>query len=340
MLKPGLIQIYTGPPDFVNYAPLGLMLRASGRNLRTLYVAFKQAAYGDVLELAASRLEPNLVVGRSMGMDPGSQTPPVRGRVLETFQNAQASVLEGRFDMVILDGLLDPGIQEIVEKGELLEFTQKKPAHVELVLTGSADDEIIQRADLVTDMRVHKGTGSRTPAGADIDGSIEVVTGNGKGKTTHCLGKAMVAALSGVSAFVLQVIKSPRLYGEIKGMKKIPNLETRTMGEGFLDQQGEGTRKRHAAAARRAWEVWLRELYSMKYGLLVLDEINIATYYHLISPDRVREMLFLKPEGLHLMLSGREAHPEVAAAASTVIEMKEIKHPYKRGVKAREGIEF
>jgi cob(I)alamin adenosyltransferase len=78
----------------------------------------------------------------------------------------------------------------------------------------------------------------------------------------------------------------------------------------------------------------------MKYGLLVLDEINIATHYGLIRGERVKEMLFLKPRQTHLLLSGRNAHPEVTEAASTVIEMKEIKHPFKKGVKARKGIEF
>ena len=84
----------------------------------------------------------------------------------------------------------------------------------------------------------------------------------------------------------------------------------------------------------------LREIFSLKYGLVVLDEINTASHYGLVNPLRVKEMLFLKPRRVHLLLSGRYAHPAVIEAADTVLEMREIKHPYERGIKARRGIEF
>jgi cob(I)alamin adenosyltransferase len=71
-----------------------------------------------------------------------------------------------------------------------------------------------------------------------------------------------------------------------------------------------------------------------------MDELNTATSHGLVNPDRVRELLFLKPQNLHLMLSGRNAHAEVLAAAASVIEMREVKHPYTKGIKARKGIEF
>ena len=74
--------------------------------------------------------------------------------------------------------------------------------------------------------------------------------------------------------------------------------------------------------------------------MIVLDEINIATYYGLINAERVREVMFLKPEKLHLLLGGRNAHLEVREEATSVIEMREIKHPYRKGIKARKGIEF
>jgi cob(I)alamin adenosyltransferase len=74
--------------------------------------------------------------------------------------------------------------------------------------------------------------------------------------------------------------------------------------------------------------------------MLVLDEVNVAIHYGLINWERVREMLFVKPEGISLLLSGRYAHPEIKEAATAVIEMKEIRHPFNRGIKARKGIEF
>jgi cob(I)alamin adenosyltransferase len=84
----------------------------------------------------------------------------------------------------------------------------------------------------------------------------------------------------------------------------------------------------------------LREIFSLTYRLIALDEINIATNLDLVHPNRVREMMFLKPRNLHLVLSGRNAHPEMIKHASAVFEMREIKHPFQKGIKARRGIEF
>jgi cob(I)alamin adenosyltransferase len=112
------------------------------------------------------------------------------------------------------------------------------------------------------------------------------------------------------------------------------------MGEGFLFADTAAQLRKHHRAARRAWEECLREIFSLKYGLVVLDEINTATYYGLVHGERVREMLFLKPHDLHLLLSGRNAHLEVTEVASVVIHMREVKHPFTQGVTARKGIEF
>ena len=144
----------------------------------------------------------------------------------------------------------------------------------------------------------------------------------------------------GIRSTILQFIKSPKAYGEVKAMKKLPYLGIRSMGEGFLNIQPAASDRKHMEAARKAWEDCLREIFSLKYGLIVLDEINIATYYGLIHPERVREMLFLKPRKLHLILSGRNVHLEVRKGASSLIEMREIKHPFQKGIKARKGIEF
>jgi cob(I)alamin adenosyltransferase len=172
------------------------------------------------------------------------------------------------------------------------------------------------------------------------EGAVEVVTGNGKGKTTYCLGKAMLTSCLGIRCTFLQFIKSPQPYGEIAAIQTFPNMDIKTMGEGFLRLDSPVQEKRHVEAARRAWEECLREIFSLKYGLVVMDEINTAAHYGLVSPNRLRELLFLKPRNLHLILSGRNANPEVMNAASAVIEMKEVKHPYHKGIKARRGIEY
>ncbi|MFO7986629.1 MAG: cob(I)yrinic acid a,c-diamide adenosyltransferase [Desulfatiglandaceae bacterium] len=346
MLNTGLVQLYygvcAGASDSTNYAPFGLAMRACGRNLRTLIIGFSPADYWIPLKRAASFLAPYLVIDCALveGLEPDLSPSAERG--IEGFRKAEQSLAEGRFDLIILDGIMRLVVQGIFKAADILRLMRDKPGHVELVLTGfGADDQIIQQADLVTEMVVRRDP-RHVPSSAMIEGrdSIKIVTGNGKGKTTYCLGEAMVAACSGSHAFVLQVIKSPRLYGEIKGIRKIPHLEVRTMGEGFLDHGPAEPGEKHLQAARSAWAVWLQELYSMKYDLLVLDEINIATHYGLIPWERVKEMLLLKPEHLRLLLSGRDAHPEIIETAETLIEMREVKHPYKKGVKAREGIEF
>jgi cob(I)alamin adenosyltransferase len=210
-----------------------------------------------------------------------------------------------------------------------------------LVLTGNeVSHELVERADLVTEVTTYPPENSAGENDHDFLHPTEVVTGNGKGKTTYCLGKAMLMSSMAIRTLILQFVKSPKAYGEVKAAEKLPHLEIKTMGEGFLNRQGAASNKKHVEAARRAWEECLKETFSLEYRLVVLDEINVATHYGLVNPERVREMLSMKPKKLHLILSGRNAHPEVARAASSVVEMREIKHPYKKGIKARRGIEF
>jgi len=295
--------------------------------------------------MATIFLKPNLVIEYL-----GDKTIPSDGKwgretidkINQSFQNAEKALYSGGFDIVILNGINQILKENIVSFDHILELMEKKPDNVELVLTGpGASEEIIEKADLVTEMVIH--TLKETPAKDYNDegiAPIEVITGNGKGKTTYCMGKAMLMSCMGIRSTILQFIKPPKAYGEVKAMEKLPYLEIRSMGEGFLNIQSAASDKKHIKAARRAWEDCLREIFSLKYGLIVLDEINIATYYGLIHAERVREMLFLKPQKLHLILSGRNAHLEVQEGASWVVEMREIKHPFRKGIKARKGIEF
>jgi cob(I)alamin adenosyltransferase len=270
---------------------------------------------------------------------------PNRTKTDEIHQALQeaARVLKNRaYDLVILNDINQLIRQGIVPVEDILELMKEKPEPVELVLSGpGAPDEVLDPADLITEMvcdspqkNPDKDDEQRSPA------PTEVVTGDGKGKTTYCLGKAMLMSCMGIRSNMLQFIKSPKAYGEVRAAGKLPFLELKTMGEGFLKAPGEAPDQKHLDAARRAWEACLREIFSLEYGLIVLDEINIATYFGLINPGRVREMIFLKPQNLHLILSGRNAHEEVLTEATSVIEMKEIRHPLKSGIKARRGIEF
>ena len=325
MLKKGLIQVYTGSSEQINFAPFGLAVRASGHEFRTLITCFAPHELIDGAIKASSFLD-TMIIDHS-----GIDNAP------EAFQRARQAALAGDYDIVALNGILPLINQKVIGLDHVLSLMEDKPEKVELVLSGSgAPQDVIEKADLVTEMVV---SGPEEMV-IENKGTIEVITGNGKGKTTYCFGRAVLESCLGTRSSIVQFIKSPRSYGEVKATGKLPNLGIISMGEGFLDFDSNGPKKKHIDAAGRAWEECLKEVFSLKYGLIVLDEIDNATHYGLINPERVRDMLVLKPRDLHLLLSGRNAHTKVMAAATTVIEMKEIKHPFKKGIKARKGIEF
>jgi cob(I)alamin adenosyltransferase len=342
MLEQGLIQIYTGDSGRFNFAPVGLALRAAGQKLRSRITCFYGHELMDGLPLAAEIFKPYLFVDPSAHrLDTGDREAH-GAAVLGAFQAAADACRSGEFDLVILNGAVTALACGMIPLRDVLRLMDDRPARVELVLSGrGAPPQIVERADLVTEMAVagpaeSPWTGSNPEAPYPVD----VITGNGKGKTTYCLGKAMLASCMGFRSAFLQFMKSPQRYGEVMAIEKLPYLTIRSMGAGFLDPHAKVQPKKHHQAARVAWEYCLREIFSLKYGLVVLDEINTATHYGLLNPRRVREMLFLKPQSVHLLLSGRNAHPDVVEAASTVLEMREIKHPFRKGIKARRGIEF
>jgi len=307
-------------------------------------MGFLAHPFVDVEDRALSFLKPHVVVERlPLEFMPSDENLHDRDieRINKSFEHIQEIVLSGTFDVIILEEINQVVDMGIIPVSNVIDLVKKKPANVELVLTGrNARGEIIEQADLVTEMVEHKREeGSWKIDGSNQEGCVGVVTGNGKGKTTYCLGRAMLFAAGGFPASILQFIKSPQPYGEVVAIERFPNLEIKTMGEGFIIGPSRPS-KSHVKAARGAWEECLREIFSLTYRLIVLDEINIATHLGLVHPERVREMMFLKPRDLHVILSGRNAHREMREHASAVFEMREIKHPFHRGIKARRGIEF
>ena len=344
MLKQGLVQVYTGKTSQMNLAHIGLSLRATGQNLRTFVMGLLPHPFVETEDRALSFLKPNVVVERlPLTSVPSNEILLERDRekINTSFEHIQEIIFSGTFDIIVLEEINQVVDRGIIPMSSILDLIRRKPATVELVLTGgNARGEIIEQADLVTEMVEHKREeGSWKIDGSNQEGCVGVVTGNGKGKTTYCLGRAMYFAANGIPSSVLQFIKSPRAYGEVVAIERFPKLEIKSMGEGFILESSRPSR-RHIEAARGAWEACLREIFSLNYGLIVLDEINVATHLGLVHPDRVREMMFLKPKDLHIILSGRNAHPEMKEHASAVFEMKEIKHPFNKGVHARRGIEF
>ena len=337
----GLIQVYTSRTPQFNFAPFGLALRASGHGFRTLITCLLPHELMQGAASASELLKPLMVTDYSAVRE-GGRGELNREKIRASFERAGRAAQNAEFDIVVLQGIFHMVERGIISSKEVLRIMEEKPDKVELVLSGQgAPERIIEKADLVTEMAVTSHRSVQPGGnGENGNGRVRVVTGHGKGKTTYCLGKAMLMSSMQSPAFILQVIKSPSAYGEIMAIERLPHLEIRTMGEGFLDENEGGLSRRHSDAARRAWRHWLKEMYSRKYRMLVLDEVNVATHYGLINWERVREMLFLKPEGISLLLSGRHAHQEIKEAATAVIEMKEIRHPFSRGIKARKGIEF
>lgn len=172
-------------------------------------------------------------------------------------------------------------------------------------------------------------------------GLIIVNTGNGKGKTTAALGLGLRAWGQGFKVLVLQFIKGNWKYGELQAAKRMGNdFVIRQLGEGFVKNGKEDDKADHKEAAARALRDAKTEMLSGIWDMIILDEINYAIKFGLVSVEAVRELLAIKPPVLHLVLTGRDACPEIIDQADLVTEMKEVKHPYKKGIKAQKGIEF
>ena len=169
-------------------------------------------------------------------------------------------------------------------------------------------------------------------------GTIQLYTGDGKGKTTAALGAALRAVGHGERVFMIQFMKG-RLYGELEAAKKLDGFTIEQHGrDEFVDPKDPDPVDRELAAKgwRRAEEL-VREGSA---DMLILDEINVAVAFGLVDLERVLSFMREKPERLELILTGRYAPAEMIDLADTVTEMREIRHHYRNGVPARKGIEY
>jgi len=173
-------------------------------------------------------------------------------------------------------------------------------------------------------------------------GLIVVLTGDGKGKTTSCLGMAVRALGYGMRIAMIQFIKGSLYYGELDGVKRLaPEFELHTMGKGFVGIRGDTLPfSEHADAARAALSLAREKVLSGKYDIVILDEVNVALYLGLVDLRDVLSLMKEKPGNVHMILSGRHAHEEVVRLAHLVTEMKSIKHPYDLGIEAEKGIDY
>ena len=174
---------------------------------------------------------------------------------------------------------------------------------------------------------------------------IIVFTGDGKGKTTASLGQMVRITGRGKKALMIQFIKGPWSSGEddFAGKFQIPNdkFQIRKMGLGFVGILGDKLpREEHEKAAHEALALFKSEMETGKWGLMVLDEVNVAVSLGLIPAQDVLDAIKDSPEETLLILAGRGAPQEFIDRADLVTEMKDIKHPYHDGKLAKLGIEF
>ena len=171
-------------------------------------------------------------------------------------------------------------------------------------------------------------------------GLIIIHTGNGKGKTTAALGLAFRAVGNGFKVCMIQFIKGTWEYGELEAAKKFDNFKILPMGKGFVNLGSDKPDPEDIKAANEAFKKGREVIMSGNYDMVILDEINYAISYKLIDVKDVVILLKNKPDNVHVVLTGRNAHEKIIEIADLVTEMREIKHPYKKGIKAQKGIEF
>ncbi|MDW7711062.1 MAG: cob(I)yrinic acid a,c-diamide adenosyltransferase [Deferrisomatales bacterium] len=173
-------------------------------------------------------------------------------------------------------------------------------------------------------------------------GLVVVVTGNGKGKTTSALGMAVRACGHGMRVCIVQFMKGDLYAGEWDGVKRMGcAIELIATGKGFCGIQGNPYPWReHRANAQEALAIVREKIGSGTVDLLILDEINNALHLKLLDLVQVLELLDRKPPLLHLVLTGRDAHPEVIDRADTVSEVREVKHAYRKDIEPQPGIDY
>ena len=173
-------------------------------------------------------------------------------------------------------------------------------------------------------------------------GLVIVYTGNGKGKTTAALGMALRAIGYDHKVCMLQFIKGSWHYGEMDSSKKLePNFELIAVGKGFVGILDDNSpREEHEKYAAEAVRICREKIFSEKYDVIILDEVNYAITLGLIDVQEIIKIIKEKPSELDLVLTGRDVKEEIVELADLVTEMKEIKHPFKSGIKAKKGIDF
>ncbi len=174
------------------------------------------------------------------------------------------------------------------------------------------------------------------------EGLTIVYTGKGKGKTTAALGIALRATGYEKKTCMIQFIKGSWHYGEMDSSKRLkPEFEMVAVGKGFVGIiDDKSSREDHKQVAKEAIRISNEKIQSGRYDIVILDEINYAVNLNLISVSDVLSIIKSKPKEVDLVLTGNYAKDEIIEIADLVTEMREIKHPFQKGIKAKKGIDF
>ncbi|MEW5805756.1 MAG: cob(I)yrinic acid a,c-diamide adenosyltransferase [Acidobacteriota bacterium] len=172
-------------------------------------------------------------------------------------------------------------------------------------------------------------------------GLVVVFTGDGKGKTSAALGIALRGSGHRMKTCMIKFIKGTVPSGEDDAVKRIPEIKMLNAGKGFYRILGDRfSVDIHKQAAREGLKLASKAIKSLRYDIVILDEINVAVHLGLIPFSEVKRLIELKPSSLHLILTGRNARKALINLADMVTEMKEIKHPFKKKISAARGIDF
>ena len=187
--------------------------------------------------------------------------------------------------------------------------------------------------------RLKASVNRRIEAAQEEKGLLIVYTGSGKGKTTAALGMAMRSVGHRMKIAVVQFIKGAIDTAEERILKGFGEQVTfLRMGEGYTWETQD--RERDKQFAQEAWKAVLGFLQDSQYGMVILDELNIAIHHDYVTLQQVLDGLKQRPSMMHVVITGRGAKDELIEAADLVSEMKMIKHPFRKGIKAQKGVEF
>ncbi|MEW6379063.1 MAG: cob(I)yrinic acid a,c-diamide adenosyltransferase [bacterium] len=185
-------------------------------------------------------------------------------------------------------------------------------------------------------------TGTRVLEPKEQVGLVVVLTGNGKGKTTSALGMALRTVGHGMKVCLIHFIKGYLYAGEMDGLKRLaPEAEAYFTGKGYCGLgDNPYSKEEHRVRAQEAMNLAFEKMASDSFHLIVLDEINNAVRLKLVELNQVLELIDTRPPHLHLVLTGRDAHPDVIERAHIVTEMREIKHSLHQSIEPQKGIDY